>query len=276
MQLMQNKKGLIIGVANDRSIAYSIAKLCKENGAEIILTYLNETFKKRVEPIANQLNASAIFECDVSQEGHIEQLFTDISKIWDNIDFIVHAVAFSDKKELTGRYIETSLPNFLNSMHVSCYSFTHLARVFEPILKKSTQGSSILTLTYYGAEKVMPHYNVMGICKAALEASVKYLAMDMGPNNIRVNAISAGPIRTLASAGIGDFNYILDWNKYNSPMRRNVTTEEVAKSALYLLSDLGSGTTGENIHVDCGYHVVGMKTVDAPDITVNKNKDKPE
>jgi enoyl-[acyl-carrier protein] reductase I len=264
--LLQGKRGIIFGVANDKSIAYSIAKECFENGAEIILTYLNDVFKKRVEPISKSLNVKAIFQCDASKPEDIENLYEEVSKIWDKIDFIVHAVAFSDKNELNGRYINTSLNNFLNSMHVSCYSLTNIARVFEPLMINKTCSSSIITLTYYGAEKVMPNYNVMGVCKAALEASVKYLASDMGQYGIRVNAISAGPIRTLASSGISDFNYILEWNKNNSPMKRNVTQDEVGKSALFLLSDLSSGVTGENIHVDCGYHIVGMKTVDAPDI----------
>jgi enoyl-[acyl-carrier protein] reductase I len=266
-KLLSGKKGIIFGVANEKSIAYSIAKHAYENGAELAFTYLNDAFKKRVDPIAQKFSDSKVFECDVSKPGHIESLFQEISKIWDRVDFIVHAVAFSDKNELTGRYIDTSLENFLSSMHISCYSLTHIARVFEPLMKNDHCGASILTLTYYGAEKVMPHYNVMGVCKAALEASVKYLAVDMGGKGIRVNAISAGPIRTLASSGIGDFNYILDWNKNNSPLRRNVTQDEVGKAALLFLGDLGSGITGENLHVDCGYHVIGMKVVDAPDIT---------
>jgi enoyl-[acyl-carrier protein] reductase I len=268
--LLKGKKGIIFGIANERSIAYSIAKNCYENGAELVLTYLNDAFKKRVEPIAESFCCKNIFECDVSNECDITKLFNEVSKIWDKVDFVVHAVAFSDKNELTGRYIETSLNNFLNSMNISCFSLTGVARIFEPLLKKSSSGS-ILTLSYYGAEKVMPHYNVMGVCKAALEASVKYLAMDMGINGIRVNSISAGPIRTLASSGIGDFNYILQWNQFNSPLRRNVTQDEVGKAALFLLSDHGSGVTGENLHVDCGYHVVGMKAVDAPDISKVKD-----
>ena len=269
-KILSGKRGIIFGIANDKSIAYSIAKHAHENGAELILTYLNDAFKKRVDPIASQFSNSKTFHCDVSDQNQIDQLFLDVSKIWDSVDFIVHAVAFSDKNELTGRYIHTSLENFLNSMHISCYSLTNIARVFEPLMKNNNSSSSILTLTYYGAEKVMPHYNVMGVCKAALEASVKYLASDMGANGIRVNAISAGPIRTLASSGINDFNYILEWNKNNAPLRRNVTQDEVGKAALLLLSDLGSGITGENIHVDCGYHVVGMKAIDAADIEYKK------
>lgn len=263
MKLMEGKRGIILGVANEKSIAWAIAEICAQHGAEIILTYPSDIFKKRVEPLATKLGGQSM-QCDVSTEGAVEKLYENVKAHgWETIDFIVHAVAFSDKNELTGRYINTSLPNFLNSMHISCYSFTHVARVFEPLM---VDGGSLLTLTYYGAEKVMPHYNVMGICKAALEASIKYLAVDMGPNNIRVNGISAGPIKTLAASGIGDFNYILDWNKYNSPLRRNVTTKDVAGAALFLLSGLGSGTTGENVHVDCGYHTIGMKAVDAPDI----------
>lgn len=270
MNLMQGKKGLILGVANDKSIAWSIAELCAQNGAEIILTYPSDIFKKRVEPLAAKLSNISPLQCDVAIQGDIEKLFEEVKKKWDHVDFIVHAIGFSDKNELTGRYINTSLPNFLNSMHISCYSFTHIARIFEPLM---IGGGSLLTLTYYGAEKVMPHYNVMGVCKAALEASVKYLAVDMGPHNIRVNAISAGPIKTLAASGIGDFNYILDWNKNNSPLRRNVTQKDVAGAALFLLSDLGKGTTGENLHVDCGYHIVGMKAVDAPDIVKPVNNE---
>jgi enoyl-[acyl-carrier protein] reductase I len=267
--LMKGKKGLILGLANEQSIAWSIAELLNQHGAEMAFTYVNDTIKKRVVPLAAKLNDKfPTFQCDVSKEQEIENLYTELNSIgWDKLDFIVHAVAFSDKNELTGRYINTSKENFLNSMNISCYSLTAISRVFEPMMIKNGSGS-IITLTYYGAEKVMPHYNVMGVCKAALEASVKYLAVDMGPKNIRVNGISAGPIRTLSSAGIGDFRYILDWNKNNAPMRRNVTQAEVAGSALYLLSDLGSGTTGEIIHVDCGYNVIGMKAVDAPDIDV--------
>lgn len=270
--LLNGKKGIIIGIGNKDSIAYSIAKECSENGAELILTYLNDSFKKRVEPISKELkNVYGIFECDVSIPDHIDNLYEFVSKIWSNVDFIVHAVAFSDKNELTGRYINTSLKNFLNSMHISCYSLTNLAKVFEPIMINRNNSSSIITLTYYGSEKVMPHYNVMGVCKAALEASVKYLAVDMGQNGIRVNSISAGPIKTLAASGIGDFNYILNWNKNNSAMRRNVSQDEVGKAALFLLSDLSTAVTGENLHVDCGYHVIGMKAVDAPDIILKKD-----
>jgi enoyl-[acyl-carrier protein] reductase I len=259
---VDGKKGIIIGIGNKDSIAYSIAKYLNANGAEMILTYLNDSFKKRVEPIAKELSNSLIFECDVSKPEDIQSLFYEVSKIWSKIDFIVHAVAFSDKKELTGRYINTSLDNFLNSMNISCYSLTNIAKIFEPLLENNDSSSSIITLTYYGSEKVMPHYNVMGVCKAALEASVRYLASDMGRKGVRVNAISAGPIKTLAASGIGDFNYILDWNKNNSPARKNVTQDEVAAVALFLISNLARAITGENIHVDHGYHVVGMKAVD--------------
>ncbi len=267
--LMVGKRGLILGLANEQSIAWAIAESLAEQGAELCCTYPNDTMKKRVVPLTAKLNERfPTFQCDVSKDGEIENLYNEmISAGWDKLDFIVHAVAFSDKNELTGRYITTSKDNFLNSMNISCYSLTAISRIFEPMMVKNGSGS-IITLTYYGAEKVMPHYNVMGICKAALEASVKYLAVDMGPNNIRVNGISAGPIRTLSSAGIGDFRYILDWNKNNAPMRRNVTQSEVAGATLYLLSDMGSGTTGEILHVDCGYNVIGMKAVDAPDINV--------
>lgn len=261
--LMKGKRGLILGLANEQSIAWAIAELLTQHGAEIAFTYVNDMIKKRVVPLAARLNESfPTFQCDVSKSEEIESLYNQlIEKGWDKLDFIVHAVAFSDKNELTGRYINTSKDNFSNSMNISCYSLTEISRVFEPMMVKNGSGS-IITLTYYGAEKVMPHYNVMGICKAALEASIKYLAVDMGPNNIRVNGISAGPIRTLSASGIGDFRYILDWNKNNAPMRRNVTQMEVAGAALYLLSDLGSGTTGEILHVDCGYNVIGMKAVD--------------
>ena len=268
--LMSGKRVLILGVGNDKSLAWAIAKILSEHGAEIILTYAGDIFKKRVEPLSKQINCNHIFNCDVSKPEDIEELYNKISSIWCSIDCIVHAIAFSDKDELNGRYIDVSLKNFLNSMHISCYSFTNIARVFEPLMKQ--KGGSLLTLTYYGAEKVVPHYNVMGLCKSALEASVKYLAVDMGGHGIRVNAISAGAIRTLASAGIGDFNYILEWNKYNSPLKRNTTCEDVAGAALYLLSDLGAGTTGEILHVDAGYNIVGMKAVDAPDIVVPKKE----
>lgn len=263
--LMKGKRGLIMGVANDHSIAWGIAKSLAEHGAELAFTFQGEALKKRVEPLAASLGSSLIIPCDVSEENGIEETFQALKKQWNTLDFVVHAIGFSDKEELKGKYVNTSRKNFLNSMDISCYSFTEVARYAEPMM---VQGGSLLTLTYYGSEKVMPHYNVMGLVKAALEASVQYLAVDLGGQNIRVNAISAGPIKTLAASGIGDFRYILKWNQYNSPLKRNTTIEDVGKSALYLLSDLSSGVTGEVLHVDSGYHVVGMKAVDAPDITV--------
>ncbi len=261
--LMAGKRGLIMGLANDKSIAWGIAQACADAGAELAFTYMGDAFKKRVEPLAKSLGSEVMIDCNVSDPASIDAAFAEIEKVWGRIDFLVHAIGFSDKNELRGRYIDTSRQNFLNTMDVSCYSFTAVAKRAETLM---TDGGSMLTLTYYGAEQVMPHYNVMGIAKAALEASVKYLAEDLGKDGIRVNAISAGPIKTLAASGIGDFRYILKWNELNSPLRRNVTIDDVGKAALYLLSDLGSGTTGENLHVDAGYHVVGMKAVDAPDI----------
>lgn len=262
---MAGKRGLIMGLANDRSIAWGIAKSLAEHGAELAFTFQGEALKKRVEPLASSLGSSILIPCDVSEEGGVEQTFLSLKNCWDSIDFVVHAIGFSDKEELKGKYVNTSRTNFLNSMDISCYSFTEVARHAAPMM---INGGSLVTLTYYGAEKVMPHYNVMGLVKAALEASVRYLAMDLGGDSIRVNAISAGPIKTLAASGIGDFRYILKWNQYNSPLKRNTSIEDVGKSALYLLSDLGSGVTGEVLHVDSGYHVVGMKSVDAPDISV--------
>ena len=263
-QLMVGKRGLIMGLANDKSIAWGIAKACGEAGAELAFAYQGEALKKRVVPLAAQVGSDLVLECDVANEASIDRLFADLATQWDSLDFIVHAIGFSDKSELRGRYVDTSRNNFLMTMDISVYSFTAVVQRAEKMMKN---GGSCLTLTYYGAEKVMPHYNVMGVAKAGLEASVKYLAEDLGKDGIRVNAISAGPIKTLAASGIGDFRYIMKWNEYNSPMRRNVTQDEVGKAALFLLSDLGSGTTGENLHVDAGYHVVGMKAVDAPDIT---------
>ena len=261
--LMQGKRGLIMGLANDKSIAWGIAKACAEAGAEMCFSYQGDALKKRVEPLAAQVGSDFVVECDVADASSIDTLFEEIKKRWGKLDFIVHAIGFSDKSELRGRYVDTSLNNFRMTMDISVYSFTAVAQRAEKLM---TEGGSMLTLTYYGAEQVMPHYNVMGVAKAALEASVMYLAEDLGKDNIRVNAISAGPIKTLAASGIGDFRYIMKWNELNSPLRRNVTTEDVGKSALYLLSDLGSGVTGETLHVDAGYHVVGMKAVDAPDI----------
>ena len=261
--LMQGKRGLIMGLANDKSIAWGIAKACAEAGAEMCFSYQGDALKKRVEPLAAQVGSDFVLECDVADASSIDTLFEEIKQRWGKLDFIVHAIGFSDKSELRGRYVDTSLNNFRMTMDISVYSFTAVAQRAEKLM---TEGGSMLTLTYYGAEQVMPHYNVMGVAKAALEASVMYLAEDLGKDNIRVNAISAGPIKTLAASGIGDFRYIMKWNELNSPLRRNVTTEDVGKSALYLLSDLGSGVTGETLHVDAGYHVVGMKAVDAPDI----------
>ena len=261
--LMQGKRGLIMGLANDKSIAWGIAKACAEAGAKMCFSYQGDALKKRVEPLAAQVDSDFVVECDVADASSIDTLFEKIEQRWGKLDFILHAIGFSDKSELRGRYVDTSLNNFRMTMDISVYSFTAVAQRAEKLM---TKGGSMLTLTYYGAEQVMPHYNVMGVAKAALEASVMYLAEDLGKDNIRVNAISAGPIKTLAASGIGDFRYIMKWNELNSPLRRNVTTEDVGKSALYLLSDLGSGVTGETLHVDAGYHIVGMKAVDAPDI----------
>jgi enoyl-[acyl-carrier protein] reductase I len=268
--LMAGKRGLILGVANNRSIAYGIAKACADQGAEIALTYQGEAFKKRVEPLAAELGAHVAGHCDVTDPASLDAVFDNVAKKFGRLDFLVHAIAFSDKEELDGRYIETTRDNFLRTMDISVFSFTTIAKRAEPLM---SDGGSLLTLTYYGAEKVMPHYNVMGVAKAALEASVRYLAVDLGSKGIRVNAISAGPIKTLAASGIGDFRYILKWNEYNSPLRRSVTQNEVGNSALFLLSDLGSAVTGENLHVDAGYHIVGMKAEDAPDIAVAQKPD---
>ena len=261
--LMAGKRGLIMGLANDKSIAWGIAKACADAGAEMAFSYMGEAFRKRVAPLAESIGVKTLIDCDVSDMASVDAAFAEIEKTWGKLDFLVHAIGFSDKNELRGRYVDTSRDNFLMTMDVSCYSFTAVMQRAEKLM---SEGGSALTLTYYGAEQVMPHYNVMGVAKAALEASVKYMAEDLGKDGIRVNAISAGPIKTLAASGIGDFRYILKWNELNSPLRRNVTIEDVGKSALYLLSDLGSGVTGETLHVDAGYHVVGMKAVDAPDI----------
>ena len=265
--LMAGKRGVIMGLANNKSIAWGIAKAARQHGAEIALTYQGDALKKRVEPLAAELGAAVVGHCDVTDASTIDAVFAELEKLWGKIDFLVHAIAFSDKDELTGRYLDTSEANFSKSMLISCYSLTAIAQRAEKLM---TDGGSILTLTYYGAEKWMPHYNVMGVAKAALEASVRYLAADLGPQRIRVNAISAGPIKTLAASGIGDFRYILKWNEYNSPMRRSVTIEDVGESAAYFLSDMSKGVTGEVHHVDAGYHVVGMKNPDAPDIVLNK------
>jgi enoyl-[acyl-carrier protein] reductase I len=265
--LMAGKRGLIMGVANDKSIAWGIARAVAAAGGEVAFTYQGDALGKRVRPLAESIGSNIVLPCDVSDPASIDAAFDALKEKWDTIDFIVHAIGYSDKNELRGRYLDTSPENFAMSMNISVYSFTAVAQRAE---KMMTSGGAMLTLSYYGAEKVMPHYNVMGVAKAALEASVKYMANDLGPDNIRVNAISAGPIKTLAASGIGDFRYILKWNEYNSPMRRNVTIDDVGRAGLYFLSDLSSGVTGETHHVDCGYHTVGMKQPDAPDITINK------
>jgi len=261
--LLQGKRGLIMGVANERSIAYGIAKSAHEAGAELAFTYQGEALEKRVRPIADKMGASIVAEADVTSEASLEALQATIAEQWGKLDFVVHAIAYSDKEELKGRYVDTSRQNFLNSLDISCFSFTDVCRRFSPLMN---EGGAFLTLSYYGAEKVTPHYNVMGVAKAALEASVKYLAVDLGRDNLRVNALSAGPMKTLAASGIGDFRYILKWNQYNAPLGRNITLDDVGGAGLYLLSPLASGVTGEVHHVDAGYHVVGMKSVDAPDI----------
>jgi enoyl-[acyl-carrier protein] reductase I len=265
--IMQGKRGLIMGLANDKSIAWGIAKACAEQGAELAFTYQGEQLLKRVGPLAEKTGSDIVIPCDVTDAGSIDAAFEALAQRWDGLDFLVHAIGFSDKNELRGRYLDTSLDNFLMTMNVSVYSFTAVMQRAE---KMMGPGASALTLTYYGAEKVMPHYNVMGLAKAALEASVRYLAHDLGTDGIRVNAISAGTIKTLAASGIGDFRYILKWNEYNSPLRRTVTIDQVGGSAMYLLSDLSAGVTGEIHHVDSGYHTVGMKNPDAPDLTREK------
>src|ERR687889_99785 len=257
--ILAGKRGLVMGVANNRSIAWGIAQAARRHGAELAFTYQGDALRKRVEPLAKELDAAVVGHCDVTDGATIDAVFEEVKRLWGSIDFVIHCIAFSDKDELTGRYIETSEGNFTKSLNISCYSFTAVAQRAEKLM---TDGGSLLTLTYYGAEKWMPHYNVMGVAKAALEASVRYLAADLGEKNIRVNAISAGPIKTLAASGIGDFRYILKWNEYNAPLRRTVSIEEVGDSALYLLSDLSRGVTGEVHHVDSGYHVVGMKRPD--------------
>ncbi len=276
---LKGKRGLIMGVANDRSIAWGIASAAAESGAELAFTYQGEALEKRVRPLAEKIGANIVVPCDVTDEDSIDAAFKTIEEEWGQIDFVVHAIAFSDKNELDGLYLDTSRDNFLRTMDISVYSFTSVAQRAVPLMK---EGGSLITLTYYGAERVMPHYNVMGVAKAALEASVRYLAADLGPKDIRVNAISAGPIKTLAASGIGDFRYILKWNELNSPLRRNVTIEDVGRSGLFLLSDLGSGVTGEVLHVDAGYHTVGMCSVESAgetgellqSIAPKKNKDE--
>ena len=265
MGLMAGKQGLIMGVANDRSLAWGIAKAVHAQGARLAFTYQGEALGRRVRPLAGSLDSDFVVEADVTAEASLDALFLEIGERWRRLDFVVHAIAFSDKNELTGKYIDTTRANFLRTLDISCFSFTDICRRAALLM---TSGGSLLTLTYAGAERVMPHYNVMGVAKAALEASVKYLSVDLGGDNIRVNAISAGPIKTLAASGIGDFRYILKWNQLNSPLKRNTTIEDVGGAAVYLLSDLSAGVTGEVHHVDSGYHVVGMKAVDAPDIAV--------
>jgi len=262
--LMTGKRGLIMGVANDKSLAWGIAKYLSAQGAELAFTYQGEALEKRVRPLAGSVGSKLILPCDVTDSLSMDAVFDTLLREWGKMDFLVHAIAFSDKNELKGRYVNTTLDNFLLSMNVSCYSFTALARRASAMMPN---GGSLLTLTYLGAERVIPHYNVMGVAKAALETSVRYLAADLGAQKIRVNAISAGPVKTLAASGIGDFRYILKWNEYNSPLQRNTTIEDVGGAGLYLLSELGQGTTGEIVHVDSGYHVVGMKRPDAPDIS---------
>jgi enoyl-[acyl-carrier protein] reductase I len=262
--VMRGKRGLIMGIANNRSLAFGIAAATRQAGAELAFTYQGDALKKRVEPLAAELGAHVAGHCDVTDAATMDAVFKDVETHWGGLDFLVHAIAFSDKNELDGRYIDTTRDNFRMTMDISCYSLTAVAQRAEPLM---ANGGSILTLTYYGAEKTLPHYNVMGVAKAALEASVRYLAVDLGPQAIRVNAISAGPIKTLAASGIGDFRYILKWNEYNAPLRRTVTIDEVGRAAVFLLSDMGSAVTGEVLHVDAGYNVIGMKAVDAPDIS---------
>ena len=263
--LMQGKRGLVMGVANNRSIAWGIAKACANQGAELAFTFQGEALQKRVIPLAESVGSSLVMPCDVTDAASMDAVFERLQKEWGQLDFLVHAIAYANKEELDGRYVDTTLGNFTASMAISCYSLAALCQRAEKLM---TNGGSVVTLTYYGSEKVIPHYNVMGVAKAALEASVRYLAVDLGRNNIRVNAVSAGPIKTLAASGIGDFRYILKWNELNSPLKRTVSIEEVGNTALYLLSDLGSGVTGEVHHVDAGYHVVGMKAEDAPDMSI--------
>ena len=266
--LMAGKRGLVMGVANDKSIAWAIAEACHAAGASLAFTYQGDALKKRVGPLAERAGSDIVLPCDVTDAGELDAVFAALSETWGGLDFVVHAIAYADKAELKGRYVDTSPENFRRSLEISCYSFTAVAQRAE---KTMAAGGSLLRLTYYGAAKVMPHYNVMGVAKAALEASVRYMAADLGPRGIRVNALSAGPIKTLAASGIGDFRYILKWNELNAPLRRNVTRDDVGKAGLYLVSDLSSGVTGECHHVDCGYHLVGMKAEDAPDIALDRD-----
>jgi enoyl-[acyl-carrier protein] reductase I len=263
--LMQGKRGLVMGVANELSLGWAIAQAVHAQGGELAFTYQGDALAKRVKPLAERVGSDFTLDCDVTNEDSLDRVFEGLAQRWDSLDFVVHAIGFSDKEELKGRYVDTSRGNFARTLDISCFSFTDICRRAEPLMKN---GGSLLTLTYYGAEKVMPNYNVMGIAKAALEASVRYLAVDLGGKGIRVNGLSAGTVKTLAASGIRDFRYILKWNQYNSPLKRNVTQEEVGGAGLYLLSDLAAGVTGEIHHVDCGYHVIGMKAVDAPDIAV--------
>ncbi len=263
--VMAGKRGLVMGVANERSIAWGIAKTAAEHGAKLAFTYQGEALLKRLEPLAQSVGSDTIMQCDVTEDRSIEEAFALIRKKWGKLDFLVHAIAYSDKEELKGEYVNTTRDNFLRTLDISCYSFTSVAKHAADLMEN---GGSLLTLSYYGSERVMPHYNVMGVAKAALEASVRYLAVDLGAQGIRVNGLSAGPMKTLAASGIGDFRYILKWNQYNSPLKRNVTLGDVGGAAMYLLSDLASGVSGEIHHVDCGYNIVGMKAVDAPDISV--------
>ena len=267
--IMNGKRGIVMGVANDRSIAWGIAEAVAKQGAEIAFTYQGDALEKRVRPLAEKVGSSIIIPCDVSSDEAIDETFNLLKQKWDTIDFVVHAIAYSDKEELKGEYVDTTRENFYKTMDISVYSFTAVA---QRAAKMMPNGGSMITLTYYGAEKVMPHYNVMGVAKAALESSVRYLAADLGNDKIRVNSLSAGPIKTLAASGIGDFRYILKWNQYNSPLRRNVTLNDVGGCGVYLLSDLSAGVTGETHHVDCGYHVVGMKAIDAPDMSPEKKE----
>ena len=267
--IMNGKRGIVMGVANDRSIAWGIAGAVAKQGAEIAFTYQGDALEKRVRPLAEKIGSNIIIPCDVSSDEAIEETFKLLKEKWDTIDFIVHAIAYSDKEELKGEYVDTTRENFYKTMDISVYSFTAIA---QRAAKMMPNGGSMITLTYYGAEKVMPHYNIMGVAKAALESSVRYLAADLGSDKIRVNSLSAGPIKTLAASGIGDFRYILKWNQYNSPLRRNVTLNDVGGCGVYLLSDLSAGVTGETHHVDCGYHVVGMKAIDAPDMSPEKKE----
>ncbi len=263
--LMAGKRGLIMGLANDKSLAWGIAKALADQGAELAFTHQGEALGKRVKPLADSLGSDLVIDCDVSDMDSIDRAFAALGERWDGLDFLVHAIGFSDKNELRGKYVDTSLDNFLLTMNISAYSLVAVTKRALPMMRA---GGAVLTLTYYGAEKVIPHYNVMGVAKAALEASVRYLAADLGPDGVRVNALSAGPIKTLAASGIGDFRYILKWNELNAPLRRNVTIEDVGGAGLYLLSDLASGVTGEVHHVDAGYHAIGMKAEDAPDIAL--------